>query len=45
MQKMSKTQKRIVEAVEAYKRGELEVFDMDDKFWDEAKRRRYFYCK
>ena len=32
---MSKTQKRIVEAVEAYKRGELEVFDMDDKFWDE----------
>ncbi len=34
MQNMSKAQKQIAEALEAYKRGELEVFDMDDKFWD-----------
>ena len=31
---MSKAQKQIAEALEAYKKGELEVFDMDDKFWD-----------
>lgn len=33
--KMSKAQKRILEAVEAHKRGELKTFEMDDKFWDD----------
>ncbi len=31
---MSKAQKQTAETLEAYKKGELEVFDMDDKFWD-----------
>jgi len=30
---MSKAQKQVAKDMEAYKRGELEVFDMDDKFW------------
>ena len=38
MQNMSKAQKQTAEAVEAYKRGELEVFDMDDKFWNEIRK-------
>lgn len=35
MRKMSKAQKRVAKDLEAYKRGELKIFDMDDKFWDD----------
>ena len=33
-QKMSKAQKQVARDLEAYKKGELKTFDMDEKFWD-----------
>ena len=31
---MSKAQKQVARDLEAYKKGELKTFDMDEKFWD-----------